>query len=83
MHHSLTGDLFNFKETVKTISADLIFGKYEELDEDFVLEFDLHISDAKKAYGMDEGRTIIHDFNMKDHDGEDHPGGIAVDYHHK
>ena len=58
-----------------------IFGKAEDLDEDFVFFHDDFVSQMKKDYGSTNGQCIVHDFNMRKHEGEDHPGGIAVDYH--
>ena len=82
MQRSMIKQLFNFSETEKTIFGDLVFGKCEDLEDDFVFGFDHHISDVKHIYGKDEGMVIVHDFNMRDHIGRDHPGGIAIDYHH-
>jgi hypothetical protein len=58
-----------------------IFGKAEDLVEDFVTDFDEFVSKQKSVYGSKAGQCIIHDFNMRSHYGKDHPKGIAVDFH--
>jgi len=61
--------------------GELVFGKYQDLDELFVVDFDKFVSWQKKHYGWKAGQCIIHDFNMRTHQGRDHPKGIAVDFH--
>jgi hypothetical protein len=57
-----------------------IFGKAEDLDEDFVTDFDEFVSKQKRVYGSKAGQCIIHDFNVRSHYGKDHPAGIAADF---
>jgi hypothetical protein len=58
-----------------------IFGKAEDLVEEFVVDFDEFVSKQKSVYGYKAGMCIIHDFNMRSHIGKDHPKGIAADFH--
>ena len=77
----------NFNLNERTIPYDdapdgvPIFGKVEDLVEDFVVDFDEFVSKQKSTYGSKAGQCIIHDFNMRSHLGKDHPKGIAVDFH--
>jgi hypothetical protein len=73
--------LRNFNADEKTVFGDFVFGKMEDLNRDFVFFHDGFVSQMKRDYGSRNGQCIIHDFNMRQHDGEDHPEGIAVDYH--
>jgi len=79
--------LKNFNEHERSIpwedapKGELVFGKYQKLDELFVVDFDKFVSWMKKEYGWKAGQCIIHDFNMRTHQGKDHPRGIAVDFH--
>jgi len=75
------GRLNNFSVGEKTIFEDLVFGKVEGLNSDFVFFHDAFVSNMKVDYGQREGQCIIHDFNMRTHEGIDHPGGVAVDFH--
>jgi hypothetical protein len=58
-----------------------IFGRVEDLVEDFIIDFDEFVSKQKSTYGSKDGQCIIHDLNMRSHYGKDHPAGIAVDFH--
>ena len=58
-----------------------IFGKVEDLYEEFIIDFDEFVTKQKRIYGSKAGQCIIHDFNMRSHYGKDHPAGIAVDFH--
>ena len=77
----------NFSEDERTIPySDApegvpIFGKAEDLNSDFVIDFDAFISKQKEFYGWKAGQCVIHDINMRSHYGKDHPAGIAVDFH--
>ena len=65
----------------KEPNGELIFGNYQALNEDFIVDFDKFVTDTKKYYGQKAARCIIHDFNMRVHYGLDHGLGIAVDFH--
>jgi len=79
--------LDNFLITERTIPYEdapegvPIFGKAEDLNSDFVFDFDAFVQKQKEVYGWRAGQCIIHDFNMRSHLGKDHPAGIAVDFH--
>ncbi len=73
--------LNNFGINEKTTFGDFVFDKVEGLNSDFIFFHDYFVSSTKEDYGQREGQCIIHDFNMRTHEGIDHPGGIAVDFH--
>jgi len=80
-------ELRNFSMNEQSTFGDPIFGKADELDRDGVFFLDRFTTWIKRRYRRREGfslragRCIVHDFNMRKHDGQDHPKGIAYDVH--
>lgn len=81
--------LHNFTLNEKTIYKTLVFEKYWEIDADFVILLDQTITIAKQIYGRENGKFIVHDFNLRTHKPNSYHYAvndhlcIAVDGHFK
>ena len=83
MDRQLISHLKNFSIDELSVFKETIFGKMEDLNDNFIFDFDKMLTKTKEKYGAQKGICVIHDFNMRGHTGKDHPLGLAADWHFK